>query len=291
MTSLITRYMYIRCKTIVKETWYGPRDGLGQRDKAWARWLFEVRGPLVHELILEFFSTLRFGEAVFDLDTVGALQFQLGRARRCMRWREFILGMGLHTTEEMKSAGFGDFFGTTPSYTSIRDPMLRLCHRLIACSIAGRSQAPKKVTITDLFYLKGMDVGLVNVPYLLARYLRMFASGRKRGAMISRGQCFARLAKHFGLLTEQKLQGLTMITIPAPIQAPQPPPAAGPAKSLPQRVARLGDEVHRIQEALGEQREMMDHAGVRYTSYSDFWIPYVRRTRRRTDDVDTSAPQ
>ncbi|GKE66109.1 hypothetical protein Tco_1520270, partial [Tanacetum coccineum] len=31
--------MYIRCKTIVKETWYGPRDGLGhglgQRDKAW----------------------------------------------------------------------------------------------------------------------------------------------------------------------------------------------------------------------------------------------------------------
>nr|GEX67987.1 hypothetical protein [Tanacetum cinerariifolium] len=29
--------------------------------------------------------------------------------------------------------------------TLIRDPMLRLCHRLIACSIAGRSHAPEKV--------------------------------------------------------------------------------------------------------------------------------------------------
>ncbi|GKA56538.1 hypothetical protein Tco_0755610 [Tanacetum coccineum] len=37
-----------------------------------------------------------------------------------------------------------DFLDSAPSYTMIRDPMLRLCHWLIACSIAGRSQAPKK---------------------------------------------------------------------------------------------------------------------------------------------------
>ncbi|GJV48284.1 hypothetical protein Tco_1438496 [Tanacetum coccineum] len=40
--------------------------------RAW-RQLFEIRGPLVHELILEFFSTFIFGEAVVDLDTAGAL--------------------------------------------------------------------------------------------------------------------------------------------------------------------------------------------------------------------------
>ncbi|GKA91878.1 hypothetical protein Tco_0813803 [Tanacetum coccineum] len=34
--------------------------------------------------------------------------------------------------------------GRSPSYTSIRDLILRLCHRLIACSIARRSQAPEK---------------------------------------------------------------------------------------------------------------------------------------------------
>ncbi|GKD26176.1 hypothetical protein Tco_1232390, partial [Tanacetum coccineum] len=44
--------------------------------------------------------------------------------------------------------------------------------------------ALEKVTVTDLFYLRGMDVGLVNIPSLLARYLRLFASWRKRMAMI-----------------------------------------------------------------------------------------------------------
>ncbi|GKF62608.1 hypothetical protein Tco_0182662, partial [Tanacetum coccineum] len=56
-----------------------------------------------------------------------------------------------------------DFLGTTLSYTAIQDPILRLCHKLIACSIAGRSQALDKVTVTDLFYLRGMDVGSVNI--------------------------------------------------------------------------------------------------------------------------------
>ncbi|GJV75278.1 hypothetical protein Tco_1506862 [Tanacetum coccineum] len=51
------------------------RDAQGQSmftSRAWRR-LFKVQGPLVHERILEFFSTFRFGEAVLDLDTTGAL--------------------------------------------------------------------------------------------------------------------------------------------------------------------------------------------------------------------------
>ncbi|GKB03459.1 hypothetical protein Tco_0831602, partial [Tanacetum coccineum] len=91
----------------------------------------------------------------------------------------------------------GDFLGTAP--------------------IAGRSQAPEKVTVTDLFYLRGMDVGSVNVPYLLARYLRLFAAGRKSGALVIGGQFVARLAEHFGLLTEEKLQGLTVIAPALPV--------------------------------------------------------------------------
>ncbi|GJW86476.1 hypothetical protein Tco_0161816, partial [Tanacetum coccineum] len=106
-----------------------------------------------------------------------------------------------------------DFLGAVPSYTLIRDPILRLCHRLIACSIAGRSQAPKKVTVTGLFYLRGMDVDSVNVPYLLARYLRLFTTERKSGAHIFGGQFVARLADHFGLMTAEILVGLTVIAL------------------------------------------------------------------------------
>ncbi|GJY46068.1 hypothetical protein Tco_0435131, partial [Tanacetum coccineum] len=99
----------------------------------------------------------------------------------------------------------GDFLSTTPSYTMIWDPILRLFHRLITCSIAGRSHALEKVTVTDLFYLRGMDVDSVSVPYLLARYLRLFAARRKSGAHISSGQFVARLAEHFRLLTAKIL--------------------------------------------------------------------------------------
>nr|GEV76447.1 hypothetical protein [Tanacetum cinerariifolium] len=85
------------------------RDDQGQSvvtSRAWRR-LFEVQGPFVFKIIMEFFSTFRF------------------------------------------------------------------------------SEAPEKVTVTNLFYLRGMDVGSVNIPYLVARYLRVFALGRKRRAMIS----------------------------------------------------------------------------------------------------------
>ncbi|GJX00667.1 hypothetical protein Tco_0184580 [Tanacetum coccineum] len=236
----------------------------------------------------------------------------------------FILGMGLHTTEEMESAGFGeywaesarqipnkgdlsaywvgisfvgDFLGTSPSYTSIRDLMLRLCHRLIACSIGGRIQTPEKGVITNLFYLGGMDVGSVNIPYLLARYLRMFASGRKRGVLtvivrdlpmidmvvLVRLQICEELDDTWAWVAPrpERQPDATIGTLevakgaqagPAPVQAPQPPPVAVPAWSLPQRVARLEEEVHGIQGALGEQREVLDSIAHDFSRFATWTV-------------------
>nr|GEW23498.1 hypothetical protein [Tanacetum cinerariifolium] len=143
-----------------------------------------------------------------------------------------------------------DFLGTSSSYNVIRDPMLRLCHRLIACSIAGRSQAPEKVTVTDLFYLRGID-------------------------------------------------------------APRPPPiVASVVRTMPWRMARLEEEVHRIRESLAKQREVMDVmardfsrftmwaasgisqlldvSGDTYTRYFETHVPYQRRKfRQRTKEANT----
>ncbi|GKC17570.1 hypothetical protein Tco_1014352 [Tanacetum coccineum] len=261
--------------------------------RSWRR-LFEIRGPLVHELILEFLSTFRFGEAVLDLDIAGALQFQLGEVRRRMSWREFILGISFAI----------DFLSTALSYTSIRDLMLKLCHRLIACIITGRSQALEKVTVTDLFYLRGMDVGLVNIPYLLARYLRLLTSGRKRKAMISGDLPVIEMAKLVRLQICVELDDTWAWVALGPER---------PACTMAQRLATVEEDVHEIRGALGEHREILDsmacdfspfstwtvvglsqmtsQAGVRYTSYADFQIQYVRHTRRRTNDASTSTAQ
>ncbi|GKD33276.1 hypothetical protein Tco_1248785, partial [Tanacetum coccineum] len=44
-----------------------------------------------------------------------------------------------------------------------------------------------------------------------------FALERKRRAMISEGQFFSRLAEHFGLLTKERLRGLTVIVRDLPV--------------------------------------------------------------------------
>ncbi|GKC24011.1 hypothetical protein Tco_1026161 [Tanacetum coccineum] len=102
-------------------------------------------------------------------------------------------------------SSFGDFLTTVPSYTQIKEPLRRMCHRLIAFTIAGRGQAPEKVTTTDLYYLRSMEERTLNFPYLVAHYLFRYAEGRKQGAKMFGGHFIARLAEHFGLITEESL--------------------------------------------------------------------------------------
>ncbi|GKF21401.1 hypothetical protein Tco_0070039, partial [Tanacetum coccineum] len=214
---------------------------------AWRR-LFEIRAPLVREFILKFLSTCR---------------------------------IGLHTAEEMAEYEFEaywDFLRAAPSYTYIKDPLRRLCHMLISYNISGRGQAPKKVTTTDLFYLRSRDQGTANIPYLLAQYLFRHAEGRKSGARLSGGHFIGRLAHHFGLVSDDGLRVCIGVgdnwawvakgaerqpvaaaaalggaedaldvdegtqVIPTPVHAPPiPPPAAG--RTMPQRLGRLKEEM------------------------------------------------
>ncbi|GJZ99762.1 hypothetical protein Tco_0672313 [Tanacetum coccineum] len=162
----------------------------------------------------------------------------------------------------------------------------------MAHSIAGRSQAPEKVVVTDLFYLRGLDVGSVNIPYLLACYLRRFSAGRKSGICTQYDDTWAWVA----MGPERQLDSA------AGAPGPPPPPPA-PARTMPKRMARLEEDVHEIRGALTEQREvidvtapnfcrfstwvttglgrMMDRAGVTYTPYSQNHMSYQRRVKQR----------
>ncbi|GKE58464.1 hypothetical protein Tco_1497649 [Tanacetum coccineum] len=110
-----------------------------------------------------------------------------------------------------------DFLGPTPSYVYIRDHVRRQYHMMIACSISGRGQAPEKVTGIDLFYLRSMDRGTANVPYLIAQYLFRYAEGRKSGSRLFGGHFIGCLAAHFGLVSDEGLRGLLVITRELPM--------------------------------------------------------------------------
>ncbi|GJX22073.1 hypothetical protein Tco_0226518 [Tanacetum coccineum] len=198
----------------------------------------------------------------------------------------------------MGNSSARDFLGTAPSYTLIRDLILRLCHWLIACSIAGRSQAPEKVTVTNLFYLRGMDVGSVNVLYLLAR-----------------------LADHFGLLTAEILGGLTIIAHKLLVidmaELPPPPPPA-PARIIPYRLGRLEEDVQGLYRDVGSLRglversmtdqgrfstwmmtcmmQLIEASGLTYQAFDNSFrgispTAFQRQTRQRTGKANTSTAQ
>ncbi|GKA51499.1 hypothetical protein Tco_0744695 [Tanacetum coccineum] len=78
--------------------------------------------------------------------------------------------------------------------------------------------------------------------------------------------------------------------VPAPMQAPQPPP---PAVELTRTMAQsMARDFSRFSTwTVVGLSQMMSQAGVRYTSYADFQIPYARRTRRRTDGASTFTAQ
>nr|GEV04757.1 hypothetical protein [Tanacetum cinerariifolium] len=82
----------------------------------------------------------------------------------------------------VKISSGNKFLRGTPSYTHIRDPIQRMCHKLISYSISGF-----QVPATDLFYLYIMDQGL------------------------SERHFIGRLAHHFGLVSDDELRGLSII--------------------------------------------------------------------------------
>ncbi|GJR56711.1 hypothetical protein Tco_1407232 [Tanacetum coccineum] len=98
--------------------------------------------------------------------------------------------------------------------------------------------------------------------------------------------------------------------ISAPVQATQPPLAA---RTMPQRLAMLKEEIHRIQVSLVEQCEVMDamakdlsrfticaakgisqlldSARAAYMRYSETHVPYQRHmVRQRTGEASTLQP-
>ncbi|GJU97109.1 hypothetical protein Tco_1326380 [Tanacetum coccineum] len=152
---------------------------------AWRR-LFRIRAPLVQEFILEFFSTCRIGDGM-GLDMAETLCFQMGGFGS----ERLIPDKGDLSDYWVKISFGREFLRGAPSYTYIRDPVWRLCQRLISYSISGRGQAPEK-------------------------YLFRHVEGRKSYARLSGGHLIGRHAHHFGLVSDDGLRGLSVMAPPGP---------------------------------------------------------------------------
>ncbi|GJY02965.1 hypothetical protein Tco_0361117 [Tanacetum coccineum] len=101
---------------------------------------------------------------IVDLDNVETMVFQLGREKRSMTMRQFILDLGLYTPEEM---GYNLF-----------EPFYESCFR-------SRHSRKEKVTLDDLFLLHSMDGGVIWTDEL----------GHSRGVTLGRETSLLNVAK------------------------------------------------------------------------------------------------
>ncbi|GJZ66915.1 hypothetical protein Tco_0630155 [Tanacetum coccineum] len=214
---------------------------------AWRR-LFEIRGPLVREFILEFFST----------------------------------SLGLHTAEEMAEDGFEAYW---------------------AYSLLWIYSRPCEEDVPQVDFLQHF----------------WHAEGRKSGARMSEGYFIWRLAKHFGLVSDEGLMRLSVITRMLLRQSDDAAGALEGAEGDPDRIARLEEEVHELRESIvglcgvvdrsitDQSRfatwmiscmtQLMDASARTYHAFDRTLVgssqmPYQRRTKRRTGDANTpAAPQ
>ncbi|GJV19975.1 retrovirus-related pol polyprotein from transposon TNT 1-94 [Tanacetum coccineum] len=91
---------------------------------------------------------------------------------------------------------------------AIRDPRVKLAHRCIATTIAGKKESTHRVIEIDLFYLYCIysDEVICNIPYWLAKYMvRM-----REKSLIYGGMFVTWIAQSYGLLTNEMMGALSV---------------------------------------------------------------------------------
>ncbi|GJX85645.1 hypothetical protein Tco_0336419 [Tanacetum coccineum] len=245
---------------------------------------------------------VRMSDTVMDLDTADTLCFQLGGAGS----DRLIPDNGDLRDYWMEISFDRDFLAPAPSYVLIRDPVRRLCNKMIAYSISGRGQEPEKVTGVDLFYLRSMDCGTANVLHLLA----LVSDEGLRGLQV--------VTRELPLIDLHKLGRLyiCMRYDDTWAWAPPPPPPALQPCTMSHMIERLKEEVHDLwRDVVGLQgdvasftteqfrvstwliscmTQLMDTTGQTYQPFDSTLVgssglSFRRRVRPRTGYANTSA--
>ncbi|GKD82280.1 hypothetical protein Tco_1349119 [Tanacetum coccineum] len=116
--------------------------------------------------------------------------------------------------------GDGGFNVGNTKVASIKEPRVKLAHRCIETTIAGRKETTHRVTEIDLYYLYciyTLEVAC-NIPYWLSKYLKRIRDKN----LIYGGMLVTKIDRLFGLLTDELRNALSI----------EPPPHLFKKKSL-----------------------------------------------------------
>ncbi|GKB42396.1 hypothetical protein Tco_0887338, partial [Tanacetum coccineum] len=182
---------------------------------AWIR-AFNINEPIYAELCHEFYSTYEFDKVYADdeLKTKNIIKFRLGGRAHSLTLLEFARRLGLYQAVELKEEGFNVYFegglrsdehfnaqdywlsisceenlGLYRSHTStIRNPILRVIHKMITYGLCQRTTGYDKVQKNDLWLWSMFNArhqnGYANVAWVIARWMKRKRAGTQKESQI-----------------------------------------------------------------------------------------------------------
>ncbi|GJZ33034.1 retrotransposon ORF1 [Tanacetum coccineum] len=142
---------------------------------AWIR-AFNIKEPIYVELCHEFYSTYEFDEVCADdeLQSKKIIKFRLGGRAQNLTLLEFARRLGLYHADELRRM---DLICLSRSHAStIRNPILRVIHKMITYGLCQRTTGYDKIQKNDLWLLSMFDArhqnGYANVAWLIARWMK-----------------------------------------------------------------------------------------------------------------------
>nr|GEV97522.1 hypothetical protein [Tanacetum cinerariifolium] len=145
---------------------------------AWIK-AFNINEPIYAELCHEFYSTYKFDKAV-----------------------------------ELDEEGFNVYFEGGDTFT-IRNPILRVIHKMITYGLCQRMTWYDKIQKNDLWLLSTFDAryqnGYANVAWLIARWMKRKRAGAQKERQIYCGQFISKIARKSRVLIEDVARSLSAL--------------------------------------------------------------------------------
>ncbi|KAJ9547041.1 hypothetical protein OSB04_019584 [Centaurea solstitialis] len=203
---------------------------------AWER-IFDFAETLYRELILEFVATFRFEEEkALDEFYQPCMSFRLGGVWHSISLVDLAVALGIYTQAEVEAPGFMEYMFASGKRPDDFDPSLswavlgsgnyggnlkvksllsssdRLYHRMLVNAVNARSSSEEKISTYDLWLLEQLttDDKYPNAPYIVAMQL-MKGGGYREGSRMAGGQYVTRLARHYGVLTDDVIASMTSL--------------------------------------------------------------------------------
>ncbi|GJS11986.1 ribonuclease H-like domain-containing protein [Tanacetum coccineum] len=202
---------------------------------------FNINEPIYAKLCYEFYSTYEFDEVCTndELQTKKIIKFRLGGHAHSLTLLEFARRLGLYHADELEEDGFNVYFerglrsdeqfnaqdywlsisreenlGLSKSYTStIRNPILRVIHKMITYSLCQRTTRYDKIQKNDLWLFSMFDARhqnrYANVDLVIARWMKRKGAGTQKESQICCGQFISKIDKKCRVLTEDVVRSLS----------------------------------------------------------------------------------